>query len=298
MTSRHKKLTVIKAATPDSAITAPAANALTYNGKEQLLVTAGSVDAKYGEMQYRLGTSGGFSTAIPAATDAGTYTVYYKVVGAEGYNDTTAKSIKVTISPVKIKGIGNVASVSKTYDGSASVTLPKTNLAFLGAAGSMISIPGSVYRITDARFTMQQDGFIYEDSPDAGTKEAISFTLTLTDSNYAFEGKAANVRSVNFNFTSKDDRFKINQATVTPAEITLYVYNDVAKTYTLNLATLLPKLTPGCEYGKIKYQRCDYHLRIAPTSTVTTVCSCQTTAFSLCPSWPRIPQMLTSKSAR
>ena len=298
VTSRHKKLTVIKAATPDSAITAPAANALTYNGKEQLLVTAGSVDAKYGEMQYRLGTSGGFSTAIPAATDAGTYTVYYKVVGAEGYNDTTAKSIKVTISPVKIKGIGNVASVSKTYDGSASVTLPKTNLAFLGAAGSMISIPGSVYRITDARFTMQQDGFIYEDSPDAGTKEAISFTLTLTDSNYAFEGKAANVRSVNFNFTSKDDRFKINQATVTPAEITLYVYNDVAKTYTLNLATLLPKLTPGCEYGKIKYQGCDYHLRIAPTSTVTTVCSCQTTAFSLCPSWPRIPQMLTSKSAR
>ena len=259
VTSSHKKLTVTKAATPASAITAPAANALTYNGNEQLLVTAGSVEAKYGEMQYRLGTSGGFSTAIPAATDAGTYTVYYKVVGAEGYNDTTAKSIKVTISLVKIKGIGNVASVSKTYDGSASVTLPKTNLAFLGAAGSMISIPGSVYRITDSRFTMQQDGFIYKDSPDAGTKEAISFTLTLTDSNYAFEGKAANVRSANFNFTSKDDRFKINQATVTPAEITLYVYNDVAKTYTLNLATLLPKLTPGCEYGKIKYQGCDYH---------------------------------------
>lgn len=259
VTSSHKKLTVTKAATPASAITAPAANALTYNGNEQLLVTAGSVDAKYGEMQYRLGTSGGFSTDIPTATDAGTYTVYYKVVGAEGYDDTIAKSIKVNISPVKIKGIGNVASVSKTYDGSASVTLPKTNLAFLGAAGSMISIPGSVYRITDARFTMQQDGFIYEDSPDAGTKEAISFTLTLTDSNYAFEGKAAGVRSANFNFTSKDDRFKINQATVTPAEITLYVYNDVAKTYTLNLATLLPKLTPGCEYGKIKYQGCDYH---------------------------------------
>ena len=259
VTSRHKKLTVIKAATPASAITAPAANALTYNGNEQLLVTAGSVEAKYGEMQYRLGTSGGFSTAIPAATDAGTYTVYYKVVGAEGYDDTTAKSIKVTISPVKIKGIGNVASVSKTYDGSASVTLPKTNLAFLGAAGSMISIPGSVYRITDARFTMRQDDFIYADSPEAGTKEAISFTMTLTDSNYAFEGKAANARSANFNFTSNDDRFKINQATVTPAEITLYVYNDVAKTYTLNLATLLPKLTPGCEYGKIKYQRCDYH---------------------------------------
>ena len=259
VTSSHKQLTVTKAAIPASAITAPAANALTYNGSEQLLVTEGSVDAKYGEMQYRLGTSGGFSTATPTAADAGTYTVYYKVVGAEGYNDTAAKSIKVTVSPVKIKGICNVTSVSKTYDGSASVTLPKANLAFLDAAGNMISLPESAYTITDARFTTRQDDFAYEDSPDAGTKETISFTLTLTDSNYVFEGEAANVRSDNFNFTSNDDRFKIDQATVTPAEITLFVYNDVAKTYTLDLATLLPELTSGCEYGKIKYQGCDYH---------------------------------------
>ena len=258
VTSSHKKLTVTKAAIPASAITAPAANALTYNGNKQILATAGSVDAKYGEMQYRLGTSGSFSTAIPTATDAGTYTVYYKVVGAEGYNDTTAQSIKVTISPVKIKDIGNVDSVSKTYDGSASVTLPKTNLAFLDTAASKIFLPESAYTITDARFTARQDNF-YEDSPNAGTKEAISFTLTLTDSNYVFEGEAANVRSANFNFASNDDRFQINQATVSPAEITLFVYNDVAKTYTLNLATLLPELTSGCEYGKIKYQGCDYH---------------------------------------
>ena len=259
VTSSHKQLTVTKAAIPTSAITAPAANALTYNGSEQLLVREGSVDAKYGEMQYRLGTSGGFSTATPTAADAGTYTVYYKVVGAEGYNDTAAKSIKVTIGPVKIKGICNVASVSKTYDGSASVTLPKANLAFLDAAGNMISLPESAYTITDARFTTRQDDFAYEDSPDAGTKETISFTLTLTDSNYVFEGEAADVGSDNFNFTSNDDRFKIDQATVTPAEITLFVYNDVAKTYTLDLATLLPELTSGCEYGNIKYRGCDYH---------------------------------------
>ena len=257
--SAEKKLTVTKAAIPASAITAPAANALTYNGKEQKLITEGSVDAKYGEMQYRLGTSGGFSTAIPTAADAGTYTVYYKVAGAEGYNDTTAKSIKVTVSPVKIKGICNVTSVSKTYDGSASVTLPKASLAFLDAAGNMISLPESAYTITDARFTTRQDDFTYEASPDAGTKETISFTLTLTDPNYVFEGEAANVRSASFNFTSDDDRFKIDQATVIPDEITLFVYNDVAKTYTLDLATLLPELTSGCEYGKIKYQGCDYH---------------------------------------
>ena len=257
--SAEKKLTVTKAAIPASAITAPAAKALTYNGQEQELVTKGSVDAKYGEMQYRLGTSGGFSTATPTAADAGTYTVYYKVVGAEGYNGTAAKSIKVTVSPVKIKGICNVTAVSKTYDGSASVTLPKANLAFLDAAGNMISLPESAYTITDARFTTRQDDLIYKDSPNAGTKEAISFTLTLTDPNYVFEGEAADVRSANFNFASNDDRFKIHPATVTPAEITLFVYNDVAKTYTLSLATLLPELTSGCEYGKIQYRGCDYH---------------------------------------
>uniref|UniRef100_UPI004027D3B0 hypothetical protein n=1 Tax=Gemmiger formicilis TaxID=745368 RepID=UPI004027D3B0 len=69
--STEKKLTVIKAAIPTNAITAPGANALTYNGNEQVLVKAGSVGAEYGEMQYRLGTSGSFSTAIPTATDAG-----------------------------------------------------------------------------------------------------------------------------------------------------------------------------------------------------------------------------------
>ena len=79
--STEKRLTVTKAAIPASAIIAPAANALTYNGNKQELVTAGSVNANYGEMQYRLGTSGGFSTAIPTATDAGTYTVWYRVIG-------------------------------------------------------------------------------------------------------------------------------------------------------------------------------------------------------------------------
>ena len=259
VTSSHKKLTVTKADIKSNLITPPTAQEnLTYTGREQALIIAGSVDAQYGEMQYRLGTSGSFSTAIPTATGAGTYTVYYKVVGAEGYNDTTAQSIKVTISPVKIKGIGNVASVSKTYDGSASVTLPKTNLEFLDAAASKIFLPESAYTITDARFTARQDNF-YEDSPNAGTKEAISFTLTLTDSNYVFEGEAANVRSANFNFTSNDDRFQINQATVTPAEITQLVFNDLAKTYTIDLAKLLPKLSEGCAYGSIQYQGHNYN---------------------------------------
>ena len=54
--------------------------------------------------------------------------------------------------------------------------------------------------------------------------------------------------------------FTIKQATVTsPGEITQLVFNDLAKTYTIDLAKLLPKLSEGCEYGDIQYQGCDYH---------------------------------------
>ncbi len=50
-------------------------------------------------MQYSLdGTS--YDTTIPTATDAGTYTVYYKVIGGDNYNDVEAASIEVTI-PIK-----------------------------------------------------------------------------------------------------------------------------------------------------------------------------------------------------
>ena len=88
------------------------------------------------------------------------------------------------------------------------------------------------------------------------TKEALSPSpLTLTDWNYAFEGEAARRPVGELQLSTArmmSQTFQINQATVSPAEITLFVYNDVAKTYALNLATLLPELTSGCEYGKIQ----------------------------------------------
>ena len=71
-----KNFSIAKAA---SAITnAPTANTLTYTGEAQALITAGT--ASGGTMQYKLG-DGEYSTDIPTATDAGDYTVCYKVVG-------------------------------------------------------------------------------------------------------------------------------------------------------------------------------------------------------------------------
>ncbi len=75
-------------------LTAPTPNTLTYNGEEQYLVSAGTVEGA--DFEYSLdGVS--WSTSIPQAKDAGNYTVYYRVLadenhyGIEGTVDVTIK---------------------------------------------------------------------------------------------------------------------------------------------------------------------------------------------------------------
>ncbi len=77
-------------------VTAPLANSLTYNGAELPLVTAGS--AVGGTMIYSLDNET-YSAEVPTKTNAGTYTVYYEVLGDDGYGDVAASSVEVTILP-------------------------------------------------------------------------------------------------------------------------------------------------------------------------------------------------------
>lgn len=76
-------------------VTAPTANALTYNGTEQALVTAGKTTG--GTMLYRLGDSK-WSEQIPTAKNVGKYTVWYKVQGNAEYADVAEQSLTVTVS--------------------------------------------------------------------------------------------------------------------------------------------------------------------------------------------------------
>ncbi len=69
---------------------------LVYNGKAQLLITAGSAEG--GTMKYSLDKNT-FSTEIPTGTDAKQYTVYYMVDGDENHSDSDSGSVDVTISP-------------------------------------------------------------------------------------------------------------------------------------------------------------------------------------------------------
>ena len=95
---------------------APAAKTLTYNGAAQELITAGT--ASKGTLMYRLGDSGTYSATIPVATNAGAYTVYYKVAGENGAADTPEKSLPVNIAPKPLtNSMVTLAGASKVYNG-------------------------------------------------------------------------------------------------------------------------------------------------------------------------------------
>ncbi len=95
----------------DPQYTAPTPNpGLTYNGKEQILIIKGHTED--GTMQYRL-DNGTYSTTSPTAVNAGTYTVYYKVVGDASHNDTKEQSITVTIGKAPLTGTPTFTPVTE-----------------------------------------------------------------------------------------------------------------------------------------------------------------------------------------
>ena len=68
---------------------------LVYNGEAQTLIAAGTANG--GELQYRLGEEGEWSTELPTAINGGVYTVSYRVAGDANHNDIEAASLNVTI---------------------------------------------------------------------------------------------------------------------------------------------------------------------------------------------------------
>ena len=96
--SGSAKFSIAKAG---SACTAPTPiTALTYTGKAQPLINAGTTDD--GTMQYSTdGTH--YGTTIPTGENAGEYTVWYKVAGNGNHSDTTPVSVSVTIAKAKVE---------------------------------------------------------------------------------------------------------------------------------------------------------------------------------------------------
>ena len=250
VTSSHKQLTVTKPNLSNAEITFRGSNESTYEPYRST-TTAPGFTVTYNGKTLNLGVD---YTASGTASSAGVSTQTLTIKAVEGSDYTGSKTAEWRIVPHKAKV--EVGDVIKAYDGTTD--LPDDKISLVSAAGSAgyqagLPLPlseGNGFELTDAK---------YDSANASETEKNISFTVKLTDTNYTFEDGTTE-KAFTLNGAELDDKsFKIDQATVTPAEITLFVYNDVAKTYTLDLATLLPELTSGCEYGKIKYQGCDYH---------------------------------------
>ena len=218
---------VNKATIPANAITAPAANALTYNGNEQALITAGSVTSG-GTMQYSLTENGTYSQDIPTGTDAGAYTVWYRVIGDANHNDTAPASVAVRIGqkPLTITG---VTAASKPYDGTTDAGI--TSVTFDGVTLNL----GTDYNVT-ASF----------DEASVGNSRSITATVTL-------------IGQVAQNYVLEQSSF-MTTGSITKAaapdfakETALVIINDYEKTYTVTLPAL-PTLETPKEYGAPTYE--------------------------------------------
>jgi len=97
---------------------------LVYTGDSLNLITAGVVDG--GTMQYKLGVDGIWSSEIPTATNAGEYTVYYKVLGDDSHSDLIddeKQQLTITIAKADAQVTAPTAKTGLTYNGESQALI-------------------------------------------------------------------------------------------------------------------------------------------------------------------------------
>ena len=235
------------------------ASRMYYTGEAQIasIIASGqSVDSTPVTFTYSDKVDGNYTSGVPTFTDAGTYTAYYKAEAAN--HEPATGTFTVTIDPLPISLL-SVSSISKTYDGSADVTLTADKLTFFSktAKATNIKLPDTAITFTNARFTKKQADGSYLPSPEVGGGKALSFTMMLTSNNYVFEGKSKGTTEVSDVFATDDvNRFTITKAAAPGSGLhpAVTVINDLAKTYEMVLSNdYLPKLSSPCEYGNVSY---------------------------------------------
>ena len=214
-----KEFTIVKADNTVNA--APVPNTLTYNGEAHNLISAG--EAMYGTMVYSLdGTE--YSETIPQGTDAGYYTVYYKVIGDANHADTEPETVTVTIDKKAV---------------TVSATVPDR-------------IYGDDYRVDTSKVVITFDGIVEGDDVGYVVTVAYYHVHTVTDNapvqvDYNVNGADAD----NYQFPEFGESLAPNygvEATgrvlprdIANAEITLgdaLVYNGTEQTQTVAAVTV------------------------------------------------------------
>ena len=223
---------------------------LTYNGNPQ----EPTVTVKLGDET--LSRDNDYTVQVTQQTDAGSYKLTIK--GGGNYSGEI-KDVEWKIEPMKIDSVMVSSDISKTYDGTATVT--KTAEEWAGvltfktlSASGVVDVPSEAYTISDAYF-VEKSGEETIHSPDAGEKYGISFKITLKSSNYVLQNYYDEEPATAKEYTqSGGATFAIAQADA-PTNIrngALNVVNGTELKYTYDAKQLLPDAPKGT-YGNVSY---------------------------------------------
>ena len=176
--------------------TAPAAKTgLTFNGTEQVLVNAGS-GITGGTLQYKL-DGGSYNAELPKATNAGSYTVYYKVKGNNTtHSDSSEQSFTVTIAPKTVTAAVSVEPTSYTYTGEAIVPTTVT------VKDGTTVIPASEYTVTYGNNTNAGKATVTVKDQDGGNY-VVSGTATFTITKAELSGVTVSLKGWTYGDTAK-----------------------------------------------------------------------------------------------
>ena len=153
-----------------------------YNGLEQeLLQSAGS--ATGGTIYYKV-NDGAYSTDLPTATNAGDYTVYYKVVGDSNHNDIAESSLSVHLREANLVAYSVTQEETLTYNGFPQVATVSESVKVTGHQPTTFHYSTSEsgpWSDTVPAFTDAGDHtvYCYISAPNHFDTEVFSFTVTI-----------------------------------------------------------------------------------------------------------------------
>ncbi len=208
--------------------TAPAAKTgLTFNGTEQVLVNAGSGITTGCTLQYKLG-DGSYNAELPKATNAGSYTVYYKVKGNNTtHSDSSEQSFTVTIAPKTVTAAVSVEPTSYTYTGEAIVPTTVT------VKDGTTVIPASEYTVTCGNNTNAGKATVTVKDQDGGNY-VVSGTATFTITKAELSGVTVSLKDWTYGDTAKTPTVSGNLG---GGNVTYQYKADNASTYTSTVPT-------------------------------------------------------------
>lgn len=130
-------------------VTAPTARILTYTGQAQTLINAatlqGAGNTDNCQLQYSTDNQA-WQIALPEATNAGSYTVFYKAVADANHNDVAPQSINVSVSKAALTSI-LIGQTNLVYNRS------EQSPVIAGVKAGALNVPAEAYSVSGDKAT-------------------------------------------------------------------------------------------------------------------------------------------------